>query len=60
MAAVSAFVGVTEARNIWASIQAGTSSETVVGTIKLVGRRVASVITVVFTVYQVGECLDWW
>lgn len=60
MTAIGALIGISDARNIWASIQAGASSETVIGTIKLIGRRVASVITVVFTVYQVGECLDWW
>lgn len=38
----------------------GASEETVIAAIKLVGRRVGTVISVGIMVYATGRCLDWW
>lgn len=58
--AIGALVGINDAKNIWNSIIAGASDQTVIAAVKLIGRRVATVITVVTTVYSVGSCLNWW
>lgn len=58
--AVSSLIGISEGQAIWNSIKAGASTQTVIGALKLIARRVASAITVAFMIYEVGECLDWW
>jgi hypothetical protein len=58
--AVSTFLGIADARNIWRSIVAGASEETVIAGLKLIGRRVGTIIGVGVMVYSVGRCLDWW
>jgi hypothetical protein len=60
LTAVSTFIGITQARSIWNAIVSGASEQTVISIIKLVGRRVATVIGVGIMVYDVGGCLDWW
>lgn len=60
LTAVGSLIGFADAKNIWRSFVAGASEQTVIAALKLIGRRVATVITVVVTIYQAGECLDWW
>ncbi|QEC43236.1 hypothetical protein [Pseudobacter ginsenosidimutans] len=61
MTAVSTFIGVTQARNIWKSIATGSyNAGTVIDALKLMGKRVATVIGVGIMVYEVGACLHWW
>ncbi len=58
--AVSSFIGITQAKSIWASIVAGASAETVVAALKLIGKRVAGVISVAIMIWDAGSCFDWW
>lgn len=60
LTAVSAFVGITQACQIWRRIAAGASEETVIAALRLVGKRAATVIGVGIMIYQVRECLDFW
>ncbi|MBN9299952.1 MAG: hypothetical protein J0I41_23320 [Filimonas sp.] len=60
LTAVVALIGITDAQNIWKSIAAGAAEETVIASLKLMFKRVATVITAVVTIYQVGKCLNWW
>lgn len=60
LSAVAAVIGITDARNIWRSIVSGASEETVLAAVKLIGKRVAGVISVAIMVYEVGSCLEWW
>lgn len=60
LTAVGAFIGVTQANEIWKSIIAGATKETIIGTIKLLGKKVATLWGVGVLIYQVGNCLDWW
>jgi hypothetical protein len=60
LTAVSAAIGITDAKKIWKSIIAGASEQTVIATIRLVAKRVTAIIAVGILVYQVGNCLDWW
>ncbi len=38
----------------------GASEQTVIAAVKLIGRRVAGIISVALMVYATGSCLDWW
>jgi hypothetical protein len=60
LTAVGDFVGITQARSIWNSIVMGASEQTVIAAVKLIGRRVAGIISVATMVYATGSCLDWW
>lgn len=58
LTAVSSIIGLTDARAVWNSIVAGGASvETAVAALKLIAKRVASVITVAIAVYSVIQCL---
>ncbi len=59
-AVVGGVIGITDARNIWKSITAGASEETILAAVKVIGKRVAGIITVGIMVYELGECFDWW
>lgn len=58
--AVGTIIGFTEAKSIWNAIVGGASEQTIIRTLKLMGKRVASAITLVITIKEVGECLGWW
>ena len=59
--AVETLIGITQAKSIWASIVGGSYNVgTVIQALKLIGSRVAGVITVGIMIYSVGCCLDWW
>ena len=60
LTAVSDFIGISQAKSIWKSLVMGASEETVIAAIKLIGRRVGTVISVGIMVYATGRCLDWW
>ena len=60
LTAVGTLIGITDAKNIWKSIVAGASEETAIAAVKLIGRRVGTIISVGIMVYEVGSCLDWW
>jgi hypothetical protein len=60
LTAVGDFIGLTQARSIWKSIVMGASEQTEIAAVKLIGRRVASIISVATMVYSTGSCLDWW
>jgi len=60
MTAVGAVIGISQAKDIWKSIMAGATEATIIGTVKLMARRVAAAWTVVAMVYEVGSCLDFW
>ena len=60
LTAVSTLIGIPQAQSIWNSIKAGATEQTVVGALKLIGRRVGTIIGVAIMVYEVGECLNWW
>lgn len=57
---VSALIGITDAKSIWQSIVKGEAIPTILGTLKTMFKRVATIFTVVVTIYGVGECLGWW
>ncbi len=60
-AAVEGFIGLTNARSIWRAITTGSYSVgTLIDALKLLGKRVATVITVGIMVYNVGACVGWW
>lgn len=59
-AAISAFIGITQAKDIWKSIVAGAVEDTIIETLVLMGRRTATIVMVAGMVYAVGECLGWW
>lgn len=60
LTAVGSIIGIPQAKDIWRSILAGASEETIIASVKLIGRRVATAITIVIAVYEIGECLEWW
>ncbi|GEM_PF-4847686 len=60
LTAVGTFLGITQAQQIWNSILAGAAEDTVIATLKMIGRRVGSIISVGIMIYSVGQCLDWW
>jgi hypothetical protein len=60
LTAVGTLIGITEIQSIYESIVAGATKRTVIGALKLIGRRVAGVITVGIMIYEVGDCLEWW
>lgn len=59
-AVVGGVIGLTDAKGIWKSIVAGASEETIIATVKLIGKKVGTIITVGIMVYELGECFDWW
>lgn len=58
--AIGAAIGITNARAIWQAILAGATEQTAIAAVKLIGGRMASAITLVFAIYNVGGCLGWW
>ncbi|PQV59672.1 hypothetical protein CLV53_11556 [Sediminibacterium magnilacihabitans] len=60
LSVVGSVIGLSDARNLWQSIAAGATEETAIAALKVIGRRVAGVITVAIMVYDLGSCLDWW
>ena len=60
MTAVGAVIGVSQAKDIWRSIMAGATEATIINTVKLLARRAAAAWVVVATVYEVGQCMDFW
>jgi hypothetical protein len=53
-------LGIADAKKIWAGIVAGASEETVIASLRLMGRRVATVIGVGLMIYEAGDCLGFW
>lgn len=60
LTAVGTVIGIFDVKNIWNSIVAGATEDTVIAALKLIGGRVASIITLGIMVYEVGNCLNWW
>jgi hypothetical protein len=60
LTAVGDFIGISQAKSIWRGIVMGASEQTVIAAVKLIGRRVAGIISVALMVYATGSCLDWW
>ena len=60
LTAVGDFIGISQAKSIWQGIVMGASEQTVIAAVKLIGRRVAGIISVALMVYATGSCLDWW
>ncbi len=58
--AVEGFLGITQAKEIWAALTAGVSERTVLGLLEFMSKKVAVTIGVVWLVYDIGECMDWW
>ena len=58
--AVEGFLGITQAKEIWTALVAGVSERTVLGLLSFIGKKVAVTISVVWLVYDIGECMDWW
>lgn len=59
-AAIGGVLGIRDARDLWKACLEGASEQTLIASIKLMGKRVAGVLTLAIAVYEVGECLDWW
>jgi hypothetical protein len=60
LVAVQSIIGIPQARSIWRSILAGAAEETIIGAVRLIGRRVGVGITIGIAIYDVGGCLGWW
>ena len=60
MTAVSSVVGIADARNLYLLYTNGVSAETILGTVRLLGKRVAGILTLAFAVYELGKCIGWW
>lgn len=60
LTAVSAAIGITDAKAIWKSILAGASEQTVIAAVRLIAKRTMTCFAVVILIYQIGDCLDWW
>jgi hypothetical protein len=58
--AVSSVIGIADARNLYLQFVNGVSAETILGTVRLLGKRVAGILTLTFTVYELGKCIGWW
>ena len=58
--AVGSVLGVTQIKGLIASLKAGAARPTIINSIKLMGKRVATAVTLVITIYQLGDCLEWW
>lgn len=60
MTAVSGFIGITQAKAIWAAFEAGATASGVISAVGLIARRTASAISVGLMILSVIDCLDWW
>lgn len=60
ISAVSSVIGIVDARNLYLSFSNGVSAETILGTVRLLGKRVAGILTLGFAVYELGKCIGWW
>ncbi len=61
LTAVSTVIGITQAKELWLTITAGTATvDTAVAALALIGKRVAGVITVAIMIYEAGSCFGWW
>jgi len=60
MTAVETFIGISEAKSIWKAIVSGASEQTAVAALKLIGKRVGTVLGVAIMVYQAGKCIGFW
>lgn len=60
ISAVSSVIGIVDARNLYLSFANGVSAETILGTVRLLGKRVAGILTLGFAVYELGKCIGWW
>ncbi|MBC7848637.1 MAG: hypothetical protein H7Y31_02820 [Chitinophagaceae bacterium] len=60
-AALGGLIGIPEIKGIYSDFVSGrTSPKTVIKAVKLIGRRVATIIGVAIAVYSLGDCLEWW
>lgn len=57
---VGGIIGIADARALYLSFSEGVAAETIIAAVKLIGKRVAASITIVFAVYELGECMEWW
>jgi hypothetical protein len=60
ISAVSGMIGIGEITALYNDFVRGVSARTVARALKFTLRRVATVVSVTFAIYEVGECLDWW
>lgn len=58
--AVGALLSIHDLRSLYQDFVSGIGASTILSTMKLMLRRVATVWTVVTTVYSFGDCMDWW
>lgn len=58
--AASAVVGIANIRTVYASLMAGATSATAFAALKLILKRVAFGVTLVFAIYELGECFGVW
>ncbi|QEC40414.1 hypothetical protein [Pseudobacter ginsenosidimutans] len=56
LSAISAVIGIADAKALYRSVLAGASRQTVIAAVKLIGRRVATVVNVAIMVYNVIKC----
>lgn len=60
MEAVGGLIGLAGARSAYNAFVAGSATNTIIGVVRVAAGRVATVFTVAWTVYELGECMGAW
>jgi hypothetical protein len=57
---VSGIIGIRDIQSLYKDFVAGVGAETIIASMRLMFKRVATVFTIAVAVYETGECLGWW
>jgi hypothetical protein len=59
-AALGSLLGISDIRDLYNDFARGASPKTILKSLKVLGRRVATILNVAIAVYDLGDCLNWW
>lgn len=59
-AALDGVMGISDIRALYRDFTRGVSARTIIGAVKQMGKRVFWSVTLVWAVYDLGDCLGWW
>lgn len=58
--ALDGVIGWSDIRNLYRDFTRGVSARTIIGAVKQMGKRVFWSVSLVYAVYDLGDCLGWW
>jgi hypothetical protein len=60
LAGVGALIGLADIRNLYNAFVAGAAEATIIGSVKIIFKRIGIIFGVISAIYSIGHCFGWW